>query len=219
LVKPYPKKPRIVKTVRTARKIIKESGIGKLPINPEDLFELYGWGLYSCTEIEALLNCEDPFHIYKDNVDAKTFYANQKYLTIYDDKRMCGRIRWTLAHEIGHIVLGHLTDFQGTNFKAEDYRILEREANIFAAELLAPLAVLKHLGVYKITEIASLCGISKQAARYRVIDIFLRGDQKLYCEADAYIRKQFGLFLRKEKARKLLRNMKEMVRNVVILKN
>lgn len=77
----------------------------------------------------------------------------------------CGerRRRFTAAHELAHCVLGHL----GREISARE----ERSAERFAAELLAPLAVLCECGVSSAEETARLCGISRQAAEFRVAEL------------------------------------------------
>ncbi len=57
------------------------------------------------------------------------------------------RRRFTLAHEMGHLVLEH-----GPLLLAEDHRIQERQADVFAAELLMPPELL----TWEIRRLASL---------------------------------------------------------------
>lgn len=84
------------------------------------------------------------------------------------NENSCGerRRRFTAAHELGHCVLGHLSD----EYSAEEERAAER----FAAELLAPLVILREKGVRSAEEIARLCGISRQAAELRLEELALR---------------------------------------------
>ncbi len=57
-------------------------------------------------------------------------------IILYDDGvNNVGRRNWTIAHELGHILLGH-SDVSKMN---------EREADAFAAELLMPEAVIRFL--------------------------------------------------------------------------
>ncbi len=57
-------------------------------------------------------------------------------LILYDDKITNeGRRNWTIAHELGHVLLGHASITKET----------EREADAFAAELLMPEAVIRFL--------------------------------------------------------------------------
>lgn len=72
------------------------------------------------------------------------------------------RRRWTAAHELGHVLSGHISGERSFTTPEQ-----EREANLFAAELLAPLTVLHFCGVSSAMEIERLCGISQQAAGYR----------------------------------------------------
>ena len=78
---------------------------------------------------------------------AKYRDRRDKHIICYNDTiKPRGRIQWTLAHELGHIELGHLRDFPETGtkhpaLKRSTYRIFEAEADVFARELLAPSTV------------------------------------------------------------------------------
>lgn len=82
------------------------------------------------------------------------------YLVLYNDReKSLTRRRFTLAHEIGHIMLAH----------EQDDAVQETEANCFAAELLLPRILLRELQLRtggKITaeEIAELFGTSRAAS-------------------------------------------------------
>lgn len=78
------------------------------------------------------------------------------------NENSCGELRrrFTAAHELAHCILGHL---DGTPLSRAD----ERAAEHFAAELLAPLAVLYMCGARSPAEISQLCGISRGAAAVR----------------------------------------------------
>ena len=78
------------------------------------------------------------------------------------------RQRFTIAHELGHILLGHVGEYQLVNREpsAEDNPI-EQEANVFASRILAPACVLWALDLHTPEEIAAHCRISLPAAGYR----------------------------------------------------
>ena len=62
-------------------------------------------------------NCDDndPFFIDRRGADVKTqlLQGPADYLVVYDERvENYQRIRWTIAHETGHIVLGHLISFE-----------------------------------------------------------------------------------------------------------
>lgn len=89
---------------------------------------------------------------------------------IYNDAESRERTRFTIAHELGHILLGHelAPDKSGHFRTASDRREpAETQADEFAARLLAPACVLWGLGIYDPADIARVCEISDQAARYR----------------------------------------------------
>jgi Zn-dependent peptidase ImmA (M78 family) len=82
------------------------------------------------------------------------------------------RKRFTIAHEIGHIALGHLREgltlFRDRDFnRPRDYR--ERAANRFAAEILMPAQYIDLAwGRIPFRQIASCFGVSNQTLLYRL---------------------------------------------------
>ena len=78
------------------------------------------------------------------------------------------RSRFTIAHELGHILLGHVGKYRLVNREpAHTDDPIEQEANVFASRLLAPACVLWGCGVQSAQDIARLCDISRTAAEYR----------------------------------------------------
>lgn len=68
--------------------------------------------------------------------DGCTLASGSSYIVLYHNgQRKKDRLNFTLAHEIGHIYLGHQADGD----------LEEIEANFFAAELLMPEPVLRYL--------------------------------------------------------------------------
>jgi len=94
------------------------------------------------------------------------------------------RQRFTIAHEIGHYALGHLTvagkKYRDTpaNFSS-GAEPAERQANSFAAKLLMPEKVLKFAvnekGYRTIEALAELFGVSQVAMKYRLVNLGLLG--------------------------------------------
>lgn len=79
------------------------------------------------------------------------------------------RQRFTCAHELGHIILGHVGKYELVNREpAAGDNPIEQEANVFASRLLAPACVLWGCHVQSADDIMELCGISRQAAEYRM---------------------------------------------------
>ena len=93
-----------------------------------------------------------------------------------DGNNTLGRQRWTCGHEIGHVVCKHnlmssgefLTysnDVLGGNVENE----CEREADYFAATLLAPFPLFDILNVKSVTDVQNIFGLSCEASinRYK----------------------------------------------------
>jgi hypothetical protein len=108
--------------------------------------------------------------------DGCTFYdiAKDRYLTAVNtsERRGAGktRVRWTAAHELGHISAGHfqeLAELGSENASPSDFKEMEDEANYFAASFLAPIPAMKILRVQKPADIRDWFGLSQSAAEYR----------------------------------------------------
>lgn len=99
----------------------------------------------------------------KGGESGTTLMQNDKLYIVYADEQSARRCRFTIAHELGHIFLGHLLDSNGF-IHNED---AEHSANVFARDLLALACVLHELKVLTAAEISKLCDISLEAATYR----------------------------------------------------
>lgn len=200
--KSIPKHPRKNRSILKAREFILESRICSLPIDPKVYFDIYNWRLLTWEEAKIELNEKDPLNLRKVKAEARTFVPRDtsKTLTVYDTTVFPSRIRWTLAHEIGHIFLGHFQDFQKTILSRsvltlKEYKVLEREAHYFAAEILGPMHVLKKIGVCKADEIQKVCDISKEAATNRERDLVLWSHEQITDEMVPEILKRFELYV------------------------
>ena len=90
------------------------------------------------------------------------------------------RQRFTIAHELGHFLLGHGLGEEHQEETVDDVfdkpRPIEREANRFASALLMPEAwVKKHVKKdgMEIEQLAKAFGVSKQAATIRLLELKL----------------------------------------------
>lgn len=194
-----PTSPRVAASLRSAQQFILTDGIRWLPVDPFDIALRHRWRLLRLDDVARQLNAKPSEVI--NGEDGETWRHNGRYRIVYNDRiRSLHRIRWTIAHEIGHIVLGHLADFDQTmvsrgGLTTPEYGALEREADIFATELLAPMAVLKEVGAREWPDIAEVCLLSRKAAENRQKDLERRASDRLYCEADTALCGQFRRFL------------------------
>ena len=93
------------------------------------------------------------------------------------------RQRFTVAHEIGHLALGHLSSGvtlyrdSASNFSSASFDPKEREANAFAAQLLMPANTLEYAIAAKrmtdVAELAQVFGVSQVAMGYRLANLGL----------------------------------------------
>ncbi len=129
-------------------------------------------------------------------------------MIFYDDTKPPRRQRFSIAHELGHIILH--TDFLSRvcwRSSTECNDPMEAEANIFASRLLAPLCVLQYLNVNSAKDISELCDISYSAARNRyarLCDIRKRNSVRLH-------EKNHGTFLLSPLERKVTENFMNFI--------
>lgn len=92
-----------------------------------------------------------------------------------------GRDRWSMAHEFGHIYLNHFNDFHGDTFderflSEREHYYLDREADIFARELLMPSMWIKRAAGTRISSDTVRCvreefSVSWEAAIIRLDEL------------------------------------------------
>jgi Zn-dependent peptidase ImmA (M78 family) len=171
--------------------------IGWLPIDPFKIAEQYGW------EVHTVADVSEKSRVLYDEVidgqDSDVYEYDGKYKIVYNENAHRDRIPYTIAHEIGHIVLNHLIDFDQTKLSRggltdEEYSILEREAELFASELLMPTPILKEIGAWKEDEIQCICCVSKSASHYKERDLGRGPIRSSYILTDK-IKSQFALYL------------------------
>ncbi|MDA8346875.1 MAG: ImmA/IrrE family metallo-endopeptidase [Thermaerobacter sp.] len=78
------------------------------------------------------------------------------------------RVRWTMAHELGHIILGHIDGDEGDE---ERPTWMEREANVFAEELLMPWEFFEGCSFRNVQGWAAHMEVSQEACAWRLLQI------------------------------------------------
>ena len=100
--------------------------------------------------------------------DDNTNEAFIKNNIIYINKNLSNtRGRFTIAHELGHILLNHKNLSHSVHSENDNTNIEEFQANIFARGLLMPAIVLKEINCITPQDIANICNVSLQSAEYR----------------------------------------------------
>ncbi|MBD5099535.1 MAG: ImmA/IrrE family metallo-endopeptidase [Clostridiales bacterium] len=132
--------------------------------------------------------------------DGLTFYMRGTPVILYNGAVLPQRVSFTVAHELGHIVLAHVKPGSVTIANREPHpgdSPEETAANQFAARLLAPACVLWAMNIHTPEEIMNLCQISRAAAEFRarrMADLYRRG-QFLTSPLEQAVYQQFRPFI------------------------
>lgn len=160
--------------------LILDLKIKELPVKISEILSVLGIKAYTYKE-----NYRNLVHFGLEDVmkscDAFTLHLNGQYIIFYDESKLPERTRFTLAHELGHIILG--SGFKQTQTgmlittrnsePSENDSPEETEANMFAARLLAPSCVLHELKLFTAEDIMKYCDITKTAANFRLKRLML----------------------------------------------
>ena len=149
------------------------------------------------TDIVLLKN--SAVNLLSENESGITLMQDDKLYIVYADEQSPQRCRFTIAHELGHIFLGHLFKADGNGCLITDDA--EHSANVFARDLLAPACVLHEMQVINAAAIANLCDISLEAATYRaerMAELERRNAFYLH-PLERRVKEQFADFINKKK--------------------
>lgn len=150
-------------------RVLLNTGTRELPVKVSRICRGYGVTLRSY-QVGAPLIRELGLEAQCDISDGFTVRSGNRCYVFYNMEQPPGRVRFTIAHELGHVLLGHLGDGELTVYNREsssEDALEEHTANVFASRLLAPACVLHALGAVTPEQIAAVCDISMAAARFR----------------------------------------------------
>lgn len=205
-----PSKPRFHYAEEKARQVLLYCNVSTMPIDVRSLIKSSN----KCT-IKRYSKLMERYSFSKQDLvdnfgnDGAILYDTQNtkpYTIIYNDvDKPDTRINWTLAHELGHFVLKHHIDFDETKLARggltdKEYKILDSEADAFAAELLAPIIVTIAANWDSKDALMQHCGLSSMAARNRsrtlrsiknVKECYFKYERELYYTFYNYIYKKF----------------------------
>ena len=144
-----------------------DCGVKDLPVQASLVAAQLGVGLFAYgpnreilrqSRLEALL--EAMGFAYAD--------PSGRLMVFYNDETSLQQIRFTVAHELGHILLGHVGPSTPRGRLLEpSVQKLERAADSFAIRLLAPSCALWAKNACTAEEISALCDIPLDAAGKR----------------------------------------------------
>ncbi len=99
----------------------------------------------------------------------KTLTDGKDWIIIYDDTKSVDVCRFTIAHELGHIFLGHdMAYAKYSHLKQFDKKPKsEQQADMFAMRLLCPACILWALDIKEASDIATYCKVPTDVATVR----------------------------------------------------
>lgn len=174
----------------TCWKCLIECNVHTLPTPLGEICTHYGIGIVNDSDVNLLDKDES----------GRIVCVNNAIRIIVNDKHPIQRRRYTIAHELGHFLLGHL----GSDISFLSREIIEvkpeeeMQADMFAIRLLSPACVLWGLNLHTAEEIAEYCDISLQAASYRAERMaeLYRRNRFLRSPVERTLYKQFEPFIK-----------------------
>lgn len=149
-----------------------------------------------------ILNNSDVNHLKEGERGVTLKFGDDWYIVVNDAESVPIR-RFTIAHELGHILLGHMLIDKAKyrTFKVRNPE--EQEADMFAARLLAPACILHEIKALTPDQIKHVCNISITAARVRAERMaILEARNKYYLHPlERQVRQQFSEFISKNIAK------------------
>jgi len=164
-------KPRYSHATKLAQKIIIEAKVGDPPVD--------------LNKVLANLEMNLLPYDFPEKVSAILLKENNMLVVGVNKNNHLNRQRFSIAHEIGHYMLGHYRDmFVDTAeisegkfdaFDTEHNKVQEQEANHFAGELLMPSINLKRdfQKLHNVDALSKLYQVSKEALWIRLLKLKL----------------------------------------------
>ena len=156
------------RVVRLANELVRRHAL-TLPVDVAAICPIYGARLLSLSELEQKgLDAETVFAVW-GNRDGVAMASRRGRTIGYNDRAAEKRIRFTLAEELMHLLLGHTEDERfrlgEQSYDAETYALYEAEAKHGACMLLVPPTVyFRYRELYGLGGIARLCRVSRACA-------------------------------------------------------
>jgi len=170
----------IYKNVRNSSwKCLLECGINSIPTSLSQICKRY--------DIKIIKNNSLQENRLLTNEKAKNMFINGQWYIIVDDSDCITVQRYSIAHEIGHILMGK--------------DISEYEAERFAIDILAPACVLWGLDLHTAEDISEICNISISAGQIRAkrMEILYNRNKFLISPLEKQVFEQFFEFIKQRR--------------------
>lgn len=151
--------------------------------------------------VDHNLTSEETFEILTSDEGCTDYFkCLDRYIIYYNDltNKSEERIRWTLTHELGHILCGHYSEntlIFSEDLSEDEYKFKEAEANHFTGLLLSNPVILNKLNIRRSSDIEIYCALSSQASKYRFDDYKKWCKYKIITSSDRFIIRNFQDYL------------------------
>jgi hypothetical protein len=146
-----------------ARMILKEAGVTRPPTNLEQI----------CDHLDVQIH----YHYTDGLEDSFVFLHCSVYHIVISISGREALDRWCIAHMLGNIVLGHCHLYTSDTIHKDiltdsERYILDREADIFAEELLMPMPWMDNHKSSSINQLEKVFRVSKEVINIRYNNLF-----------------------------------------------
>lgn len=173
------RQPDYDRAATLAYRCLVKLNISRLPVRPlEILSKCRNTVVYTYRQAAEHLHIEEAeFERKCGDADAFTIRGGDKYVVCYREGGNPARLNFTLAHELGHILLHH------TNDATAD----EAEANCFAGHLLCPEPLTRGMTA---EQVATSCYVSRMAAVNALENRLGQGSAELFQKVEKVFAKR-----------------------------
>ncbi len=145
-----------------------------------------------------ILRNSDVKELRGNEVGASIFLPSKEWVIVYDDALKANEARMVIAHELGHILLGHEYKYSEQRFAYDGKKLKsEREADMFALRILAPACILHEIGAVTAGEICTACDIPIKHAAARAKRMATLEKRNFYykSELESTVRDKFQKYI------------------------
>lgn len=173
-----------------AWKFLIDNKVSELPVNLPEICRNNGYHLLI-----------DRNYIFLDKKEkGATFFKNGEWHIVLNPSNMLTVNRYTVAHEIGHIILGHFQNAEKNRYRLSQSiskADKEYQAERFAIDILAPACVLWGLDIHSFEDISEVCNISERAAQIRAerMEVLYKRNRFLTSPLEKQVFEQFRPFI------------------------
>jgi hypothetical protein len=165
-----------------ANRLLRELGNPQTPIDPTAIAQTLNC-LVSYEDMEGLAEGYTAKVRKKDGSYHYVIFVATDYDVRFTEEILKRKQRYTIAHEIGHIIMHHSYDWGTIDPESALYNRLEVEANWFASRLLIPDYVFENVNDLDPDVLADKCLVNYSSAKKRLEKLDIRISQSLIKEA------------------------------------